>query len=278
MGGGARAKTMQNIRPEKLEEFKKLQASLIEEAAQYAEDAVFIIKGKDDRSEIKAMLRTAVVYLGGGSAEKAKDAIDEAAFLAKKAKQPDLEKECVNLSIDCAEVHKSKGEFSDVADIASEMAAFFKAQGNYEKAAAMLKMQIQAHIDDQEGTWALTTAKNDLVRLWKGVDKKEEALAHVEVAKIYLALRDTANVKKTTQQAVTILAEINEVEMQVIPLRILMQAYMADEATKDMKSAEKVAKQCVTLGKSSSNTKVEAYGLLWSGTVAAKSSSNFTSL
>jgi hypothetical protein len=44
--GGARAKGMQNIRPEKLEEFKKLQADMIDEASKYAEDALFIVKGK----------------------------------------------------------------------------------------------------------------------------------------------------------------------------------------------------------------------------------------
>mmetsp|Transcript_98931 Transcript_98931/g.154606 ORF Transcript_98931/g.154606 Transcript_98931/m.154606 type:complete len:634 (-) Transcript_98931:53-1954(-) len=268
--GGARAKTMQNIRPEKLEEFKKLQAEQIEEATKYAEDALFIVKDKDSRAEIKATIKTAVVYLSGGSAERAKDAIDEAAMMAKKARLPDLEKECLNLSVDCAEVHMSRSEFSDAADIASELAAIFKAQGNLQKAAAMLNMQIQAHIGAEEGQWALTAAKNDLARLWRGVDKKQEALALVEVAKIYVGFRDSDHVKKTSREALKIFESISEVELQVAALRTMMQVYMADEDKRDLKSAAKVAKECLDLGKTKSSKTVEAYGLLWTGAVSAE--------
>jgi hypothetical protein len=215
-------------------------------------------------------MKTAVVYLSGGNAEKAKDVIDEAVVTAKKAKLPDLEKECINLSVDCAEVHLSRGEFADAADIASELAAMFKAQGNRQKAATMLKLQIQAHVSAGEGNWALTATKNDLVRLWKGVDKKQEALALIEVAKLYVAFRDTANVAKTSREAIAILEEVGEVEPQAMALRCIMQAHMADEETKDTKSAAKVAKECLALGKDKSNATVEAYGLLWTGTVAAQ--------
>jgi tetratricopeptide (TPR) repeat protein len=268
--GGARAKTMQNIRPEKLEEFKKLQAEQIEEATKYAEDALFIVKDKDPRAELKATLKTAVVYLTGGNAERAKDVIDEAEIMAKKAKMPDFEKECLNLSVDCAEVHMSRGEYTDAADIASELAAMFKAQENYDKAAAMLDLQIQAHIKAEEGQWALTAAKNDLVRLWKGIDKKKEALALVEVAKIYVGFRDTKMVEKTAKEALKIFEEINEVDSQVSAMRTMMQVYMAEEDKRDLKAAAKVAKECLTLGKTKANTIVEAYGMLWSGTVAAE--------
>lgn len=270
--GGERAKTMINLRPEKLEEFKKLQAEQIEEATKYAEDALFIVKDHDARAEIKATLKTALVYLSGtgGSAERAKDAIDEAAIMAKKARLPDLEKECLSLSVDCAEVHMSRGEFVDAADVASELAAVFKAQGNYQKAAAMLNLQIQAHINAEEGQWALIAAKNDLVRLWKGVDKKQEALALVEVAKIYVGFRDAEQVKTTSREAIKLFEGIGEVEPQVAAFRTMMQVYMADEDKRDLKSAAKVAKECLDLGKSKANKTVEAYGLLWTGTVSAE--------
>merc|ERR1719359_1790090 len=100
--GGKRADSMKNIHPDKLEEFKRLQAEQLDEAARYAEDALFLIKDKDMRLEVKASLKTAVVDLSAGKAEKAKDTCDEAASMARRGKMPELVKESLELCVNCA--------------------------------------------------------------------------------------------------------------------------------------------------------------------------------
>jgi len=267
--GGNRALSMSHIHPDKLEEFKRLQAEQLEEASRFAEDAVFLVKDKDSRIEVKAMLKAAVVDLSAGKAEKAKDTIDEASTLARKSKMPELVKECLNLCVDCADVHMKRSEWADAADVASELGAIFKAQGQRQRANEMIRLQIKAHVEGDEGQWALAAAKNDLVRLWKGFDKTQEALALHEVAKIYLAFREPQNVVSTSRDAMELLGK-DQAQTQVKILRTMLQCHLVDEDKRDLKAAAKISEECLALGGDSGDKKVEAYGKLWTGRVGAE--------
>jgi hypothetical protein len=182
---------------------------------------------------------------------------------------PDLVKESIELCVDCISVHMKRGEWADAADVASELGAIFKARGNRSRADEMIRLQINAHIEGQEGNWALAAAKNDLVRLWKGYDKIQEALALHEVAKIYFSLWEPANVEKTGQEAIALL-EGKELLIQVKILRTMMQVHTVDETKKDLKAAAKVAQECLHLGVTTGNDNVQAYGKLWQGRIAAE--------
>ena len=74
--GSKPAEFMQNLHPHKLTELKRSQAEQIEAALAYAENALFLVKGKDARIEVMAMLKIAVIDLSGGNAERAKECIE----------------------------------------------------------------------------------------------------------------------------------------------------------------------------------------------------------
>jgi len=140
--------------------------------------------------------------------------------------------------------------------------------GHRSKAKQMMIMQIRAHVEGQKGQWALAAAKNDLVRMWKGIDKKEEALALHEVAKIYLAFREPANVVKTGREALALLQADTEIMTKVNIIRTMMQVYIVDEDKQDLNAAERMAEECLELGETSKLA--QAYGKLWSGRIQSE--------
>mmetsp|Transcript_43582 Transcript_43582/g.78319 ORF Transcript_43582/g.78319 Transcript_43582/m.78319 type:complete len:396 (+) Transcript_43582:38-1225(+) len=259
--GGERAKEFEHILPEKIEDFKRLQEEMIEAASQSAGEALKLRKGTGVLEEVDSTIKVAVVELGRKDGEKARELVDEAILLCKANKMEMLEWKCIDLLLDCAEVHLKCEEFADAQDCASEAAAIYKWKNKKDLCAAALRLQIQIHTKAGEGQWAISAAK-ELVKLYKDKgDFAKEAAALHDLTNVYVSMGMGEDAEKVGREAVRLAQLAKNTQSMIAILSSVMSAYIADEDKKDVQKAMAFAKEAMDLAEDDEQAQAKAQ--LW---------------